>query len=127
MLATVVHLRDEEHLSLWEIASWLVIRTGEKRGRHPSPGTVMRMLRGYDGRLLRPRQNPRADLRLSPWRCFSGENYRDPVSSETRSRAGRAALPAEGVQGEERVRLHPAVAMAASFGTIEAPRIGPVL
>ncbi|MEU6511088.1 hypothetical protein [Streptomyces sp. NPDC046942] len=31
-----------------EIASRLVIRTGKKRGRHPAPATVMRMLREHD-------------------------------------------------------------------------------
>lgn len=48
MLATALRLRDEEHLSLREIASRLVIRTGRKRGRHPAPATVMRMLREHD-------------------------------------------------------------------------------
>ncbi|WP_242433828.1 recombinase family protein [Streptomyces sp. CB01580] len=48
MLATAVRLRDTEHLSLREIASRLVIRTGKKRGQHPSPATVMRMLREHD-------------------------------------------------------------------------------
>jgi len=50
MLATAVRLRDTEHLSLREIASRLVIRTGKKRGRHPSPATVMRMLREHDAK-----------------------------------------------------------------------------
>lgn len=48
MLATAVRLREQEHLSLREIAARLVIRTGSKRGRHPSPATVMRMLREHD-------------------------------------------------------------------------------
>ncbi|MEU3147678.1 hypothetical protein [Streptomyces sp. NPDC006999] len=48
MLATALRLRDAEHLSLREIASRLVIRTGKKRGQHPSPVTVMRMLREHD-------------------------------------------------------------------------------
>ncbi|MGW7090157.1 hypothetical protein ACWGH2_42620 [Streptomyces sp. NPDC054871] len=47
MLATALRLRDEE-LSLREIASRLVIRTGKKRGQHPAPATVMRMLREHD-------------------------------------------------------------------------------
>ncbi|HYZ53994.1 MAG TPA: hypothetical protein VE733_10940 [Streptosporangiaceae bacterium] len=50
MLATAVRLRDTEHLSLREIASRLVIRTGKKRGQHPSPATVMRMLREQDAK-----------------------------------------------------------------------------
>jgi Site-specific recombinases, DNA invertase Pin homologs len=45
MLATAVRLRDEEELALREIAA---IRTGKKRGEHPSPATVMRMLREHD-------------------------------------------------------------------------------
>ncbi|WP_331746278.1 hypothetical protein OG936_39735 (plasmid) [Streptomyces sp. NBC_00846] len=48
MLATALRLRDDERLSLREIASRLVIRTGKKRGQHPAPATVMRMLREYD-------------------------------------------------------------------------------
>ncbi|MGV9779369.1 hypothetical protein [Streptosporangium sp. NPDC003464] len=48
MLATAVRLRDTEYLSLREITSRLVIRTGKKRGQPPSPATVMRMLREYD-------------------------------------------------------------------------------
>ncbi|MGW1108483.1 hypothetical protein [Streptomyces sp. NPDC002540] len=40
MLATALRLRD--------IASRLVIRTGKKRGQHPAPATVMRMLREHD-------------------------------------------------------------------------------
>lgn len=48
MLATALRLREEESLSLREIASRLVIRTGKKRGQHPSPATVMRMLREHD-------------------------------------------------------------------------------
>ena len=48
MLATALRLRDQEHLSLREIAGRLVIRSGKKRGAHPSPATVMRMLREHD-------------------------------------------------------------------------------
>lgn len=48
MLATVLRLRNEEHLSLREIASRLVIRTGKKGGRHLGPATVMRMPREHD-------------------------------------------------------------------------------
>ncbi|WP_307797591.1 recombinase family protein [Streptomyces laculatispora] len=48
MLATALRLRDEEHFSLREIAARVVIRTGSKRGRHPAPATVMRMLREHD-------------------------------------------------------------------------------
>lgn len=38
MLATVPRLRDDERVSLREVASRLVIRAGKKRGRRPSPG-----------------------------------------------------------------------------------------
>ncbi len=53
MLATAVRLRDEESLSLREIAARLVIRTGKKRGEHPSAATVMRMLREHDAQAAR--------------------------------------------------------------------------
>ncbi|MFE5827741.1 recombinase family protein [Streptomyces erythrochromogenes] len=48
MLATALRLRDEEHLSLREIAAHLVICTGRKKGQHPAPATVMRLLREHD-------------------------------------------------------------------------------
>ncbi|SFK73209.1 Site-specific DNA recombinase [Streptosporangium canum] len=47
MLSMALHLRDQD-LSLREIASHLIITQGAKRGRHPSPATVMRMLRDHD-------------------------------------------------------------------------------
>ncbi|MGR6968339.1 recombinase family protein [Streptomyces cynarae] len=47
MLAMALHLRDQE-LSLREIATRLVITKGAKKGQHPSPATVMRMLREHD-------------------------------------------------------------------------------
>jgi hypothetical protein len=47
MLAVALHLRGQE-LSLRDIAARLVIATGRKRGLHPSPATVMRMLRDHD-------------------------------------------------------------------------------
>lgn len=42
-----LHLRQQE-MSLRDIAKRLVITTGKKKGRHPSPATVMRMLREND-------------------------------------------------------------------------------
>ncbi|MER7841507.1 hypothetical protein ABTY98_37890 [Streptomyces sp. NPDC096040] len=42
-----LHLRDQE-MSLRDIAKRLVITTGAKKGQHPSPATVMRMLREHD-------------------------------------------------------------------------------
>ncbi|MEU6757778.1 recombinase family protein [Streptomyces sp. NPDC046685] len=47
MLSMALHLRDQE-MSLRDIAKRLVITTGAKRGQHPSPATVMRMLREHD-------------------------------------------------------------------------------
>ncbi|MER5320932.1 recombinase family protein [Streptosporangium roseum] len=47
MLSMALHLRDQD-LSLREIASRLIITQGAERGRHPSPATVMRMLREHD-------------------------------------------------------------------------------
>ena len=41
------HLRGQD-LSLRDIASQLVITKGTKKGRHPSPATVLRMLRQQD-------------------------------------------------------------------------------
>lgn len=48
MLSHALHLRDQQHLSLRDIAARLVITTGKKRGQHPSPATVLRMLRDHD-------------------------------------------------------------------------------
>ena len=47
MLAVALHLRGQE-LSLRDIAAGLVISTGKRKGQHPSPATVMRMLREHD-------------------------------------------------------------------------------
>ena len=47
MLAVALHLRGQE-LSLRDIATRLVIATGKKKGQHPSPATVLRMLRAHD-------------------------------------------------------------------------------
>ncbi|MFE7741992.1 hypothetical protein [Nocardia sp. NPDC057455] len=46
-----LHLRSNNH-SLRDIASRLVITTGKKKGRHPSPATVMRLLRDHDQNML---------------------------------------------------------------------------
>lgn len=45
--SVALHLRGQE-LSLRDIAAWLVIATGKKKGEYPSPATVMRMLREHD-------------------------------------------------------------------------------
>ncbi|MHA6757104.1 recombinase family protein [Streptacidiphilus sp. PAMC 29251] len=47
MLSMALHLRGQE-LSLRDIAARLVITKGAKKGQHPSPATVMRMLREHD-------------------------------------------------------------------------------
>lgn len=47
MLAASMHLRSQE-MSLRDIAARLVIASGKKQGQHPSPATVMRMLREHD-------------------------------------------------------------------------------
>ena len=47
MLSMALHLRDQE-MSLRDIAKRLVITAGTKKGQHPSPATVMRMLREHD-------------------------------------------------------------------------------
>jgi hypothetical protein len=47
-MSPAARLRDEEELSLRDIAARLVILTSKKRGEHPSPATVMRMLREHD-------------------------------------------------------------------------------
>jgi DNA invertase Pin-like site-specific DNA recombinase len=49
MLGMALHLR-QQNLSLRDIAARLVISKGKKKGRHPSPATVLRMLREHDER-----------------------------------------------------------------------------
>ncbi|MGW0594623.1 hypothetical protein [Streptosporangium sp. NPDC002607] len=44
-----LHLRGQ-NLSLRDIAARLVITTGKRKGRHPSPMAVLRMLRDHDAR-----------------------------------------------------------------------------
>ncbi|MFH8642306.1 recombinase family protein [Streptomyces goshikiensis] len=50
MLAMALHLRAEG-LSLRDMAGRLVITTGAKKGQHPSPPTIMRMLREHDDKV----------------------------------------------------------------------------
>lgn len=47
MLGMALQLRAHG-VSLRNIAARLVITKGNKKGRHPSPATVMRMLRDHD-------------------------------------------------------------------------------
>ncbi|MEU9623621.1 hypothetical protein [Streptomyces sp. NPDC048155] len=49
MLSMALHLSEQE-MSLRDIAKRLVITTGAKKRQHPSPATVVRMLREYDER-----------------------------------------------------------------------------
>ncbi|MEU8547775.1 recombinase family protein [Streptomyces roseoverticillatus] len=53
MLAMVLHLRTQG-MSLRDMATRLVITTGKKKGQHPSPATVMRMLREHDEQAATP-------------------------------------------------------------------------
>lgn len=48
MLSHALHLRDQQNLSLRDIAARLVIAQGKKKGQHPSPATVLRRLRDHD-------------------------------------------------------------------------------
>jgi hypothetical protein len=47
MLSMALHLRGQE-LSLRDIAARLVITKGKKKGQHPSPATILRLLREHD-------------------------------------------------------------------------------
>ncbi|MFB7461868.1 MULTISPECIES: hypothetical protein [unclassified Streptomyces] len=58
-LSMALHLLGQE-LSLWEIAARWVISKGAKKGEHPSPATVMRMLREHDQAAVVPA--PREDV-----------------------------------------------------------------
>ncbi|MGF6888680.1 DNA invertase Pin-like site-specific DNA recombinase [Nocardia sp. GAS34] len=52
MLSMALHLREQGH-SLRDIAARLVITKGKKKGQHPSPATVLRLLRDHDHAALR--------------------------------------------------------------------------
>jgi DNA invertase Pin-like site-specific DNA recombinase len=47
MLSMALHLRGQE-LSLRDMAARLVITKGKKKGQHPSPATILRLLREHD-------------------------------------------------------------------------------
>ncbi|MDJ0345381.1 hypothetical protein QMK19_21325 [Streptomyces sp. H10-C2] len=49
MLSMDLHLRGTEMI-LRDIAARLVITKGKKKGEHPAPATVLRMLREHDER-----------------------------------------------------------------------------
>jgi hypothetical protein len=83
MLAVALHLRGQE-LSLRDIAARLVIATGKKKGQHPSPATVMRMLREHDEKIAevgaagcRPQAPQGAGSRLA--RSVPAAHVRPPV------------------------------------------------
>jgi DNA invertase Pin-like site-specific DNA recombinase len=58
MLSHALHLRDQQGLSLRDIAANLVISTGKKNGLHPSPATVLRLLRDHDQATTTPTARP---------------------------------------------------------------------
>ena len=92
MLAVALHLRGQE-MSLRDIAARLVIATGKKKGQHPSPATVLRMLRAHDekaarggragGRLTARRALTRRPRRRLPGRAARG--WRRVPGREARS------------------------------------------
>jgi hypothetical protein len=101
MLAVALHLR-EQNLSLRDIAARLVIATGKKKGQHPSPSTVLRMLREHDekaaaaavpgGRLTARapgsrRNSPQPERDHQPWPSANFRSYtpRGPRSTCARS------------------------------------------
>lgn len=61
MLSMALHLREQE-MSLRDIADRVVITTGKKKGQHPSPATVMRMLREYDEQTVSTAEGARPAL-----------------------------------------------------------------
>ncbi|MGW7594930.1 recombinase family protein [Streptomyces asiaticus] len=67
MLSMALHLRDQE-MSLRDIAKRLVITTGKKKGQHPSPATVMRMLREHDEQTTAPSASQATDSPPPPAR-----------------------------------------------------------
>ncbi|MGW4094898.1 recombinase family protein [Nocardia sp. NPDC004750] len=78
MLSMALHLRANGH-SLRDIAARLVITAGKKKGQHPSPATVMRLLRDHD-------RSRGADTGPEP----------DPGAAEL---SGHAVSPAGGLDG----------------------------
>jgi DNA invertase Pin-like site-specific DNA recombinase len=61
MLSMALHLR-EQGVSLRDVAKRLVITTGKKKGQHPSPATVLRMLREHGEQEAAAEPDERADL-----------------------------------------------------------------
>ncbi|MGW2569990.1 recombinase family protein [Streptomyces sp. NPDC001537] len=97
MLSMALHLRDQE-MSLRDIAERLVVTTGAKKGHHPSPATVMRMLREYK------EQRPK-NLRSSrcPFDAYLGHiPRRDPACSAL----PRSSPSGRSVKNKRRAREH---------------------
>lgn len=125
MLATALRLRDEEELSLREIAARLVIRTGKKRGEHPSAATVMRTLREHDERTARASTSRSATCHFA---VDSGVQGRIPVprqgspapmsagSARTTgtSRSSSAEMTRSAVTSSSAVRTRPVEAVGQS-------------
>jgi hypothetical protein len=88
MLSMALHLREQD-LSLREIAARLIITQGKKKGRRPSPATVLRMLRDHDEQnRLGVTPEEKADLRAQVALTFTG-------------RLGRGCLGGRGQAGEQ--------------------------
>ncbi|MGW6485205.1 hypothetical protein ACWGDS_46715 [Streptomyces sp. NPDC055059] len=110
MLGMALHLRDQE-LSLREIAARLVITKGAKKGQHPSPPTVMRMLREHDERVATTTMGPTVVLEAAesatgtngaPESSTDGLGSRGPHNSH-RSRVLRGPLEPKRPWGPSRV------------------------
>jgi DNA invertase Pin-like site-specific DNA recombinase len=65
MLSMALHLRQQNH-SLRDIAAQLIITKGKKIGQHPSPATVLRMLRDHDQAHPAASERPTAETSFHP-------------------------------------------------------------
>lgn len=88
-----LHLREQE-MSLRDMAKRLVITAGKKKGRHPSPATVMRCCASTTNRLpwSRPRRRPVIGSRSS--RCPFGAHLGQTRISRGVRAASSASTPA---------------------------------
>ncbi|GGU66042.1 hypothetical protein GCM10010211_34090 [Streptomyces albospinus] len=83
MLSTALHLRDQE-LSLRDITSRLAITTCKKMGQHPSPATVMGMLRKHDEQTPAASAAQPSHTTAAPERC-AGLHTAWPQRHESRA------------------------------------------
>ncbi|MET8221490.1 recombinase family protein [Streptomyces hirsutus] len=90
MLSMALHLRDQE-MSLRDIAKRLVITTGKKKGQHPSPATVLRMLREHDGQRTAPASVAERAHQATP----AAHHIPDPRATPTGTDRGPTAPPSE--------------------------------